>query len=90
LPHGESHDGSPGFAAFHRAKSDELRFSLVSKFASLSDARVALPTDVGLHLPYTWPASLNFAVSKYTLLLLSYAMPLAMMPCKKISDGTEL
>lgn len=53
LPHGESQAGSPGLAAFHRAKSWELRFSLVSKFASLSAARVALPTDEGLHLPYT-------------------------------------
>ena len=27
LPHGESHDGSPGFDIFHKAKSVSLRFS---------------------------------------------------------------
>lgn len=28
FPHGESHDGSPGFDDFHKAKSFEFRFSL--------------------------------------------------------------
>jgi hypothetical protein len=51
LPHGDSQKGSPGLAAFHKAKSWLLRFSWLSKLASLSDASAALPTLLGLHLP---------------------------------------
>lgn len=50
-PHGDGHVGSPRLAAFHSAKSLALRFSLVVKSASPSEARAALPTAHGFSLP---------------------------------------
>ena len=37
IPHGEFHDGSPGFEAFQRAKSFGERFSLSWSSETLSD-----------------------------------------------------
>ena len=58
-PQGDSQNGSPGFDAFHNAKSVGLRFSLVSKLDSPSAARSAEPTAQGLSFPYVWPHSLR-------------------------------
>ena len=44
LPHGESHAGSPGRDAFHRAKSQGARFSLKPKLIAPGGAE---PSRVG-------------------------------------------
>jgi len=46
FPHGESHDGSPGFDDFHKAKSFAYRFSLRRSSETLrSPDKCKHPTD---------------------------------------------
>lgn len=42
FPHGESHDGSPGFENFHKAKSVGFIFSVFSSVRSPSPSAKAL------------------------------------------------
>ncbi len=70
LPHGESHDGSPGFADFHSAKSagSRLRESTSTRAPSRSSSRV---------MPLSWPYSGNESTLKYTPSSIAYALPTA-------------
>lgn len=52
LPQGDCQLGSPGFAAFQRAKSFGFRFSCVTKFASPSAASTVEPAAHGFSFGY--------------------------------------
>lgn len=87
--HGDCHLGSPGFAAFHNAKSaarflpeaEAAEAVVVASLAPvLASAATAAACRLGCSLPYVC-SCVNACVSKYTPSGVVYACPRATIPC---------